>query len=164
MPYGKAHENVQRSVHPDMVRAEDGTLYLRSDVYEPQSVADRELNREMQDPARREHRMRLIADWQARQPQGTAEAVAGQEFPGSYAEGERQYLARVREENELTARMAGKSVYVDDEAIRRMSLEQYDQYFDANGHPKDHVYYHANRSRRVDDSGVDAYTERELRR
>jgi hypothetical protein len=163
MPYGKARDS-GRGRHPDLVQTEDGEWYLRSDVYEPQSVADRELNRQMQDPARREHRMRLIADWQARQPAGTAEAVAGTSFDGTYAEGERAYLARVAEENELTARMAGKSVYVDDEAIRRMSLEQYDQYFDANGHPKDHVYYHANRSRRIDDSGVDPYTERELRR
>ena len=156
----KAHES-SRGLHPDFQHGEDGSLEFRDDV--SGSAADRDLNRAMTDPARHAHRMAAIAEWQARQPTRTQDMVAGVEYYGTFAEGERNYLAQVRAQNQQEAEWQGKKRYVDDEMLRGMSLAEYAECFDDNGRPRDHVLYHANRSLRLDGS-IDTYTAQELQR
>ena len=124
-------------------------------------VADRDLNRSMIDPARRAHLMERVAAAQAREHPTVQQGLSGQAYAGTFADGMRQYQLERDWWRRLEAETNGKTIYVDDQMIADMTNEQYDAAFDANGRPKDHVFYHPTRSIRLD-SGIDPHSGREL--
>jgi hypothetical protein len=130
------------------------------DTWTTPDVEARDFNRRWIDPVQREHLLAHVAASQRLEHPDVQAMVAGQAFGDTPAEGIHNYRAQLGVEREYVARGQGKEVYVDDRDIANMSLEEFDRHFDANGKPREHVYYFQNRSMRLTD-GIDQYSARE---
>jgi len=146
-----------RGRHPDL--DEHGDV-LPDAFVDP---AERDFARLGQDEARWSNFMERVAANQSLEPIEVQHQVQGQVYApdGSLLQGYREYQQDLRNLRQWHAQGAGKSVFVDDADVRAMSTEEFDACFDANGRPLPHVYYHANRARRVDEA-MDPWTAHEL--
>jgi hypothetical protein len=161
MPYGKAHENVERSVHPDLWRASDGTLGLRDDVDLP--LEERRFRRMWQNDAEREAFMQQVAREQSLLPPDVQEQVAGQTYGSDPYLGFLEYRRDIERMRTIPGNPQVRDLTGAD--IARMSLEEFDKFFDEKGQPKEGVTYYPS-GRDVDVSrreGVDPFSARELR-
>lgn len=158
----KARENLERSLHPDLQRAEDGSLAFRADVDLPRS--ERDFRRMWEDEAERSAFLRRLDRQQRQLPEDVQRQVAGREFgdPRDPWHGYLTYLATIQDERSLSP---GEITGADVEA---MTLEQFDAAFDASGRPKPGVTYSPG-SRDVDvlhrgrAGGIDPHSAREMR-
>jgi hypothetical protein len=160
MPYGKAHENVERSVHPDLWRASDGTLGLRDDVDLP--LEERRFRRMWNNDAEREAFMQQVAREQSQLPPDVQEAVAGQTYGNDPYLGYLEYRRDVERMRRVPGNPQRDFTGAD---VSRMTLEEYDAVFDERGQPREGVTFHPT-GRDVDVSrreGIDPFSARELR-
>ena len=142
-----------------------GNIRWAADTFYTANVEDRDLNREMSDPGRRAFFMERVAEAQRREHYRVERQLAGME----YGEGRGTYRGVVEYQQEVERLRSWEDQYaypnatvvVRDHEIADMSLGQYDAAFDANGRPLPHVFYHPNRSIRLNDQ-VDSDSVREL--
>jgi len=135
-----------RNQHPDL--NPDGSLKADADV----PPAERDFNRRLSDPSDSAHFMAQAARDQAELPAEVQQYVGGRHYPGSPAEGYRAYQQDRAWALQEWGRLRGYSRVVTDKDVGNMSLQQYDELFDATGSPKDGVLlWRTSRSHVIDD-------------
>lgn len=156
-------ENEAKSLHPDFVRAEDGTLEFRDDIDVDQPRRD--FNRMSADPARWDAFYAQVARDQGELDPWVQQQVAGK----IYGQGMDPYSGYQEYQHEVRRlqRDLGKDNPITGRDVAKMSLAEYDALFDDSGRPRAGVEYRALPGRDVDladHGGIDASTARELRR
>jgi hypothetical protein len=152
-------ENRDRSIHPDLRRAQDGSLELRDDV--DLDPARRQFLRMWQDDAQRNAFMYRLSLEQSQLPVEVQRSIAGQPYSGyggDAYDGYLEYRADIARQRSVDAtNFTGAD-------IERMSLEEFDKFFDSNGRARPGVNYEPGvRDVDVLSSGVDPFSRQELR-
>src|SRR5215471_12307625 len=149
--------NLSRSTHPDL----DLNNELLPDTYTVPNAAERDFNRQqVGGGSQRDAFMNRLAAEQMLEHPVVRQKVAGETYQGTPAEGYALYRDDIRYWRSWVAAQAGKDVYVDSRDVERMSLAEYEATFDANGRPRDHVYFWDNRAVPLN-SGIDRHSARE---
>jgi len=142
--------------HPDM----DDQGNLKADAL--LNPAERDLNRTLSDPAAREHFVNQVAREQRELPFEVQRYVQGRNYPGAPAEGYRVYEQERAWALQEWGRRQGADRVVTDADVSRMSLQEYDHYFDERGQPREGVLlWRTSRSQRLDD-GMDSASQSEI--
>ena len=148
--------------HPDL----DESNNVRWDValQGGATPAERDLNRDFEDDARRDHFLSQLAAEQSELPIPVQQYVQGRAYAGSASQGYQSYLQDRTWAMGEWARRQGYERVVTDTDVSRMSLEQYDHYFDSRGVPRDGVLHWRQASRSsIPTDGTDRYSQAEAR-